>query len=59
MVWRAGAVGAHIAVNAITAVALVCIYLEIALGEVEVGLRDDLVQGEFAATLQLASTAVA
>ena len=41
-----------------TRVALVCVDFQVSLGEVEIALGDDLVQGEFAAALEFAGTAM-
>ena len=54
-----GAVGAIVAVDGFAAVAFVCVGLETALGDLEGGLGDDLVQGIGAAAEVFAGVAVA
>lgn len=49
VIWAGRTVGTHVAIRVVTGIALVGVDLEIALGQVEVGLGDDLVQGEFSA----------
>lgn len=59
MVRRRGAVFAKIAIDGLSRVTLVCVDLQVPLGELEGVLGHDLVEGVFAARLKLASTAVA
>ena len=59
MVVRAGtAVGTHVTIRVITGIALVGVDLEVAFGDGQVGLGDDLVQGEFSTAHDLARSAV-
>lgn len=59
MVGMGGAVGAVEAINGVASIALIGVLVERAFGELEVVFGDDLVQGVFTTTDDLAGGAVA
>lgn len=59
VIWAARAVGAHVAVGVVTGIAFVGVDLQVALGQLEVVLGDDLIKRKFTTAHQLACTAVA